>query len=290
MFIEQIARYLDWQTAKINQFIKAKKKLIALLKEQKQNIINEAVTKGINPDAPMKDSGVEWLGEIPAHWEVRKLKYCVTNKNIQSDSCTENETYLALEHIEGWTGKISVTAEKAEFDSKVKKYNAGDILFGKLRPYLAKVALPNFNGVCVGEFLVLQPKEIISSYFLSVLLRSKKIIDLVNSSTFGAKMQSRADWDFIGSIFIPLLSTEEQQSIVTHIEKETALINKTITRTEREIELIAEYRTRLVSDVVTGKVDIRSVEIPDFEPVETGLGAQDDEASEDELITEGIEE
>ncbi len=83
---------------------------------------------------------------------------------------------------------------------------------------------------------------------------------------------------------------QEQKSIVKYIEKETALIDQTIARTEREIELIAEYRTRLVSDVVTGKVDVRSVEIPDFEPVETELEAQDDEESEDGLITEGIEE
>src|SRR5690554_4155545 len=144
---QQIARYLDWQSAKINKFIKNKKKLIALLKEQKQNIINEAVTKGIDPNVKMKDSGVEWLGEIPEHWEVRKLKHCVSNLNQQTDTCENDEIYLALENIESWNGKINIPTDKVAFDSKVKKYNAGDILFGKLRPYLAKVALPEFKGV-----------------------------------------------------------------------------------------------------------------------------------------------
>ncbi len=273
---QQISRYLDWKTAKIDRFIKARKKIIVLLKEQKQTIINEAVTKGINPNVKMKDSKVEWLGEIPEHWEVRRLKYCAVNKNIQTNRCTENETYLALENIEGWTGKISAPVEKIEFDSNVKKYKVGDILFAKLRPYLAKVALPDFNGVCVSEFLVLQPTKIISSTFFSVLLRSKKLIDLINSSTFGAKMP-RADWAIIGSVFIPLPPNYEQRLIVKCIEKETARIDKTISRAEQQIKLVQEYRTRLVSDVVTGKIDVRSVKIPDFESVPADLEIQEDE-------------
>jgi len=94
----------------------------------------------------------------------------------------------------------------------------------------------------------------------------------------------------IRNLLIPLPPVIEQQSIVEYIDQETALINKTIARTEREIELIQEYRTRLISDVVTGKIDVRSIEIPDFEPVEADLEVQDDEESQDERITEGIEE
>lgn len=287
---QQIARYLDWQSAKINKFIKNKKKLIALLKEQKQNIINEAVTKGIDPNVKMKDSGVEWLGEIPEHWEVRKLKHCVSNLNQQTDTCENDEIYLALENIESWNGKINIPTDKVAFDSKVKKYNAGDILFGKLRPYLAKVALPEFKGVCVGEFLVLRINELVNPQFLAMLLRSKKIIDLITSSTYGAKMP-RADWGFIGSVFIGIPPIKEQLTIFSSINQETALIDETILKAEKEITLIQEYRTRLVSDVVTGKLDVRSIEIPDFETIVEDVDlSEDDEDSEDVEDLAGDEE
>lgn len=287
---QQISRYLDWQTSKINKFIKAKKRLIALLKEQKQNVINEAVTKGINPDAPVKDSGVEWIGDIPEHWEVRRLKFLCHNLNEQTSEKQPGETYIALEHVESWTGRISLPDDEITFDSQVKRFQPGDVLFGKLRPYLAKVTRPQTAGVCVGEFLVLRATGDVSADFLEQKLRSKRVIDLINSSTFGAKMP-RADWTFIGNLKFAYPPADEQREILEHIQEKSAEIDQAISRAQREIELMREYRTRLISDVVTGQVDVRNVkceggslnedEFEDIEEVEEEIelpeGGEDDE-------------
>jgi type I restriction enzyme S subunit len=289
---QQISRYLDWQTSKINKFIKAKKKLIALLKEQKQNIINEAVTKGINPDVEMKDSGVEWLGEIPAHWIVRRAKYLFKQEDIRSE--TGKEELLSVSHLTGVTPRsqksINMFLAENYIGSKICK--PGFIAVNTMWAWMAALGVSKYEGVISSSYHTYsQRAEFFDEAFLDTLLRSSpmKSAYTVNSSGITSSRMRLYPDDFLRLFFVcpPIL---EQQEIIIHIEKETALIDKTISRTEREIELIQEYRTRLVSDVVTGKVDVRSVAIPDFEPVEADLEAQDDEESEDELITEGIEE
>ena len=259
---QQISRYLDWQTSKINKFIRNKRRFIELLKEQKQNVINHAVTRGLDPKVNFKPSGVEWIGDIPEHWEVRRLKFLCHNLNEQTSEKQPGETYIALEHVESWTGRISLPDDEITFDSQVKRFQPGDVLFGKLRPYLAKVTRPQTAGVCVGEFLVLRATGDVSADFLEQKLRSKRVIDLINSSTFGAKMP-RADWTFIGNLKFAYPPADEQREILEHIQEKSAEIDQAISRAQREIELMREYRTRLISDVVTGQVDVRGIEVPE---------------------------
>ncbi|GAB6095629.1 restriction endonuclease subunit S [Desulfatiferula olefinivorans] len=290
----QISRYLDWQTSKINKFIKAKKKLIALLKEQKQNVINEAVTKGINPDVEMKDSGVEWLGEIPAHWDVSK------NKAVYSERREAGSKELPILSVSIHHGvSTEEQSEKENLRAKVRiqdreKYlrvYPNDIAFNMMRAWQGGIGVVQVHGMVSPAYIVAKPKKEIHSRFVELLFRTPQFVQEMNRNSRGiTDFRKRLYWDQYKNISIVLPPLDEQQEIVAYIEKETALIDKTIARTEREIELIQEYRTRLVSDVVTGKVDVRSVEIPDFEPAETDLEVQDDEESEDELITEGIEE
>lgn len=260
---EQITRFLDSLGGKVQKFIRNKRRLIELLKAQKQNIINQAVTRGIDPDVKLKPSGVEWIGDIPEHWEVRRLKFLCSNINEQSKTKQRDEKYIALEHVESWTGQLSLPEEEIVFDSQVKRFEADDVLFGKLRPYLAKVTRLKMAGVCVGEFLVLRAKRLVIANFLEQKLRSKRIIDLINSSTFGAKMP-RADWTFIGNLMFAYPPVEEQQAIISHIQDKSVEIDAAIARAEREIELMREYRTRLISDVVTGQVDVCGVVVPEI--------------------------
>lgn len=278
----QIARFLDWKTAQINKFIRNKRRLIELLKEQKQNVINQAVTRGLDPKVKFKPSGVEWIGDIPEHWEVRRLKFLCHNLNEQTSEKQPGETYIALEHVESWTGRISLPDDEITFDSQVKRFQPGDVLFGKLRPYLAKVTRPQTAGVCVGEFLVLRATGNVSADFLEQKLRSKRVIDLINSSTFGAKMP-RADWTFIGNLKFAYPPADEQQEILEHIQKKSAEIDQAITRAQREIELMREYRTRLISDVVTGQVDVRGIEVPEVADEEL-LALEEDTADADDVI------
>ena len=253
---EKIITYLDHKTHLIDTLIEKKQKQIELLKEQRTAIINHAVTKGLNPNVKMKDSGIEWLGEIPAHWNVKRFKYffsLITEKNHSN----ENGKKIALENIESWTGRLLETDSK--FEGGGILFLEGDILFGKLRPYLAKVLYIDFSGSAVGDIYVFRPVNGVDSKFGFYRLLNKSFIDIVNSATYGAKMP-RASWNFIGDLKIAIPTMSEQIEIVRYIEN-IPEIDTITTKTEKQIDLLKEYRTTLISDAVTGKIDVRD-EVP----------------------------
>jgi len=289
---EQIAivRFLGWVGRRIRQVSRARKRRIRLLTEYKQTLIYQAVTGKIDvrtgkPYPKYKDSGVEWLGEVPEHWEVRRLKSSVAHINEQTNAKNPDELYIALEHVESWTGRLRAPAGDVEFDSQVKRFRAGDVLFGKLRPYLAKVVRPEQDGVCVGEFFVLRPKYAVTPRYLEVVLRSSPAIDFVNSSTYGAKMP-RADWTFVGGMLFPHPPITEQTAIVEFLDEQTERIDAAIAADRRVIDLLKEFRTRLVADVVTGKLDVRELaaKLPDEPPGEEGAPLDEEETAEDDKV------
>lgn len=254
---DQIVAYLRVQDAHIARFIKAKRDLISLVNEQKLRIIDHAVTRGLDASVALKPSGIEWLGNVPGHWELQRLKFLASNITSQTTTKASDEIYLALEHVQSWTGVALPLEGEVEFASTVKRFVADDVLFGKLRPYLAKVTRANCAGVCVSEFLVLRSrKELILPAYLEQLLRCKRVIDLINSSTAGAKMP-RADWTFIGNVLLPVPCKEEQEAILSYIRLETKDLDEAIARAEDEIKLVREYRDSLIADVVTGQIDVR---------------------------------
>ena len=254
---DQIVAYLRAQDAHIARFIKAKRDLIGLLTEQKLRIIDHAVTRGLDAAGALKPSGIEWLGEVPEHWDLRRLKFLANNVTNQTTTKANDEIYLALEHVESWTGLARPLEGDVDFASTVKRFVTDDVLFGKLRPYLAKVTRAVRAGVCVSEFLVLRSrKELVLPVYLEQLLRCKRVIDLINSSTAGAKMP-RADWTFIGNVRLAIPPVDEQQNILSFIALETKDLDETVRRANDEIKLIREYRDRLIADVVTGQVDVR---------------------------------
>jgi restriction endonuclease S subunit len=246
-----ISTYLDKKTNQIDALIGKKREMIELLKEERAAIINQAVTKGINPDAEMKDSGIEWLGEVPKHWEVKKLKYSlklITDKNVNGSLLK-----IGLENIESKTGKYIET--DSEFLGEGIKFSKNDLLFGKLRPYLAKVLLSEFEGNAIGDIFVYRAKEQVIPKFAFYRLLSDAFIEVINGSTFGAKMP-RASSEFIGELPFPYPSINEQNAIVKYIDERITSIEKTIKITEKEIALIEEYRTALINEAVTGKIKV----------------------------------
>ncbi len=245
-----IAHYLDRKTAEIDELISDKKRLLQLSEEEKTAIINQAVTKGINPDVPMKDSGIEWLGKIPEHWEMKRFKYYF---NLITEKVEEDLPKIGLENIESKSGKFIET--DSDFAGQGVIFRPKDILFGKLRPYLAKVWIADFNGQAVGDFYVFRSKEDVISEFAKYRILDSSFIEVTNSSTYGSKMP-RVNWEFIADLLIAFPNIQEQQSIVHNIESECALIEAKITKTEKLIELLTEYRTALISEVVTGKVKV----------------------------------
>jgi restriction endonuclease S subunit len=258
-----IADYLDRETARIDALIAAKERLLALLAEKRRALITRAVTRGLDPNAPMKDSGIPWLGEIPAHWTAIRINHVVTLRRSRVQSDEERKPYIGLEHIESWTGRLvsdlssadeAAVSATRESDSLSSTFEPGDVLFGKLRPYLAKAWVAEFAGRCTTEALVMQPVAV-EARFLRYVFLCPDFIDLVDASTFGSKMP-RADWDFIGNIKIPLPPATEQRAIVEHITEETARLDALRAATERSIALLKERRAALISAAVTGQIDV----------------------------------
>jgi type I restriction enzyme S subunit len=205
----------------------------------------------IHPYPAYKDSGVPWLGKVPEHWDVRRLKSSVSNIIRPIAERNASDLYVALEHVESWTGRLRCAGPDVSFDSQVKQFQAGDVLFGKLRPYLAKVTRPASNGVCVGEFLVLRPSAPnATARYVEQLLRSKPIIDAVNASTFGAKMP-RADWQFVGGMPIVLPSLHEQAAIVRFLDHADRRIRRYILTKQKLIKLLDEQKQAIIHQAVT---------------------------------------
>ncbi|MBF7060933.1 restriction endonuclease subunit S [Campylobacter volucris] len=160
---------------------------------------------------------------------------------------------IGLENIESKTGKYIPTSEMV-FEEDGIEFKSGDILFGKLRPYLAKVFLANKNGICVSEFLVLKIKSE-NNKFIKFLMLSSLFIDIVDGSTYGTKMP-RASWEFIGNLKIPLPPLKEQEQIANFLDEKCKKIDLLIEKTEKQIKLIKEYKTTLINQAVCGRISL----------------------------------
>ena len=205
------------------------------------------MTHNLKPSPAYKPSGVGWLGEIPEHWELRKLKFIAVQVSEKVEIKSDNINYIGLENIESWTGKL-VESELVT-EGTASRFRKNDVLFGKLRPYLAKVYLAEDEGFCSTEALVLRTSSQ-NPRFLFYFLLSRMFIDLVNSSVYGAKMP-RASWDFIGSQLLPFPLPGEQQRIAAFLDQKTAEIDEAISKKQRLIELLKEQKAILINQAVT---------------------------------------
>jgi len=192
-----------------------------------------------------KDSCVEWIGEVPRHWAVQPLK---RHARLLTEKTDRRDQPVALENIESWTGRFLPT--ETEFEGDGVAFESGDVLFGKLRPYLAKTLVAESAGEAVGDFLVMRPAKTAESRFLAYQLRSREVVSIIDGSTFGSKMP-RASWDFVGSMPAPLPPVGEQVSIVAFLDRETAKIDALVEEQRRLIELLKEKRQAVISQAVT---------------------------------------
>jgi type I restriction enzyme S subunit len=181
---------------------------------------------------------------------VKKFKYYF---NLITEKVEEDLPKIGLENIESKSGKFIET--DTDFAGQGVRFRIKDILFGKLRPYLAKVWLSNFDGQAVGDFYVFRSKQEVHPEFAKYRILNSSFIEVTNSSTYGSKMP-RVSWEFIADLPIAFPEIEEQQSIVRHIQTECKRIDKQVERTQKLIELLEEYREALVSEAVTGKIKV----------------------------------
>lgn len=274
----QIVKYLDWQTSKINTFIKAKKKQIELLKEQKQAVINKAVTKGLDDTVPMKDSGIEWLGEVPMHWDSRFLfqiakEQGISNKGMISDNLLSlSYGRIINKNINKTDGLLPMSFETYQI------VDNGNIIL-RLTDLQndhksLRVGLVTQKGIITSAYTCLNPQKNVLADFLYNLLHSYDVCKVFYG--MGGGVRQSIGYKDISKIICFCPPLEEQQAIVTYLEEKTELIDKAIAVIEKEIELVSEYKTSLISSVVTGKLDVRDVVVPDFEVVEEEIPEDDD--------------
>ncbi|MEX1116110.1 MAG: hypothetical protein WEB53_12730 [Akkermansiaceae bacterium] len=273
-----IVRFLDHWNGRLEKAIRAKRRVIALLQEQKQAIIHRAVTRGIDPHVKLKDSGIPWLGEIPEHWEVRRAKQVCSRiidcKNRTPDLVPSGEfTVVRTTNIRH--GRFNI---KGSYPTNRRFYDiwtergaprVGDVFFTREAPAGEACMVPDLENLCMGQRMMyfrpnpdlFDPEFLLMSIYGPVV--RTYLQHAVNGSTVGHLRLGQVS-------AIPLLwcPVSEQEKIVEHINLESAPLTTAIARYEREITLLREYRTRLTADVVTGKLDVRAAaaQLPEKSP------------------------
>jgi type I restriction enzyme, S subunit len=291
-----IARYLDYMDRRIRRYISVKQKLIKLLTEQKQAIIHQAVTRGLDPDVPLKESGVEWLGQVPAHWEV--IPVGAATSLLQTGPF--GSQLHSAEYVNGGipminpahmkNGRIvddpavSITLEKME-ELKRHRVSTGDIIAAR-RGELGRCVLvreAEDGWLCgTGSFLIRCKESLFNPAYFQIVFSSQSIRDALSLSSVGATMDN-LNAGMVARLRIQLPPLSEQQAIVEVVESQRNYHRIMTEQVQREIDLIREYRTRLIADVVTGKVDVRAAASL---PVEMADEAFIDESILDEAMAE----
>lgn len=297
----QIAAFLDYKLAKIDRFIRKKKQLIKLLNEQKAAIINQAVTKGLDPNAKMKPSGIEWLGDIPEHWEVKKLKYigkCQNGISAGAEYFGSGFPFISYGDVYNdfqlpITGSgLANSSEHDRINYSVKK---GDVFFTRTSETVEEIGFTSTclttieNATFSGFLIRFRPYpnslfEGFSKYFFRSNLHRRFFVKEMNLVTRASLSQ-----ELLKRMPVLLPPIEEQNSISNHIDYEVDKIHKTISTIEKEITLTQEYKTALIAEAVTGKIDVRDFEIHEAQDEETYEDLEEDpdgyresEAAEDE--------
>lgn len=266
---DQIVNYIKAKSKKIKHFIQKKQAFIELLKEQRQAVISKAVTKGINPDVTLKDSGIQWLGDIPEHWGIRRLKFCLEEKlkyGANESGFEYNPDWYRYIRITDFS-KGGILSEENKLFLPVeigKEYELkdGDILFARSGATVGKTyqfkKQDDSEKYCYAGYLIKATPdgEIVSSDFLMLYSESLAFENWKNSIFNKATIENiGADKYSVLPITIP--PKEEQADIIQFIKAETAKIDQTIAKAEKEIELIKEYREAMIAEAVFGKLDIK---------------------------------
>ena len=276
-----IARFLDHADRRIRRYIAAKRKLIALLNEQKQAIINNAVTRGLDPNVRLKPSGAGWLGDVPSHWEVKRLKWVTRLQrgyDLPADQRQEGEVpVISSGGVIGTHSQARATAPGVVMG----RYGSTDAVYFVERDYW-----PHNTALFVTDFNGNDPR------WCYYLLRTISKADHASKSAVPG-----VDRKDLYEIRVPRPSPSEQIVVVRQIESEVAIVETAVDRTQRQIDLMREYRTRLIADVVTGKVDVREVaanlpdegEEPELEELGEGAAESEEEDLDQEAMLEEVE-
>lgn len=280
---KQIVRYLDWQVSKINKLISSKKKEIDLLKERQKTFISNIVLSGTNPGAKKEDSGISWIGDIPSHWKTYRCKYLFSERDERS--IEGKEQHLSMSQKYGLVPDTILDERRMLSESYAggKICYENDLVLNRLKAHLGVFSLAPQMGVISPDYTVLIPRiERIIPAYAEVVLKSHKCRRELRVRVKGV---TEGFWrlytDSFNTIVLPVPPVEEQKSIMDEIklfEEKTANYISVILK---EVEVLYELRNKLISDVVTGQIDVRDIDVPEFEFVDEIEDESDEDTDEE---------
>lgn len=247
---KRIADFLDEKCSEIDDLTADIEEQIKTLEEYRKSVITEVVTKGLNPNVELKDSDIEWIGKIPKEWDIKKVKYLCKERNEKYTRSKGELDYFALENIVSWNMKHINTENVYDIKGSNLCYK-DDVVFGKLRPYLAKTFLVDYDRCCSSEFAIFHDFKGIPKYFLYVFT-TNGFVTMVDNSTSGVKMP-RANIEFIKNVTIPCPTNQQQKEIANYLDHKCSEIDSVISFKKQQLETLAEYKKSLIYEYVTGK-------------------------------------
>ncbi len=263
----QIAAFLNRETAKIDQLIAKQQQLIELLKEKRQAVISHAVTKGLNPNVKMKPSGVEWLGDVPEHWEIKRIGLLFSESSSRADSDEEQDFPILRVSIHHGISDKELTEEesdrklqRSDDKSLYKVVHENYLVYNMMRAWQGGFGAAKISGLVSPAYVICKPKTSIDSSFFELILRTANAITELKRYSKGiTDFRLRLYWDEFKDICVPVPPVSEVQLIIKSIEKISDQYNHLIGKAEEQIELLRERRAALISAAVTGKIDVREV-------------------------------
>ena len=253
---KSIVAYLNKKTAEIDEQVSKVEREIELLKEYKQAEVARVVIHGLNPNAPTKPSGISWIGDIPAHWEIRKIKYTFSER---SEKNHPDEPVLCATQSQG-------VIPQSMYDNRVVVVNKGFenlklVLVGdfviSLRSFQGGVEYAYYQGIISAAYTILTPNSAIDSGYAKLLLKSHNFIQLLKTCVTGIREGQNINYDLLKNKYIPIPPIDEQQDIATYIEHKTTEIDRLVVELTYQAEYLKEYKQRLIADVVTGKINVQ---------------------------------
>jgi type I restriction enzyme S subunit len=253
----RIEKFLDRETARLDALVAAKQRLIDLLAEKRKAIIATAVTRGLDPKVKLRDSGVPWLGEIPAHWEIERARWLFRERDVRST--TGEEEMLTVSHLTGVTPRSEkdVNMFEAETNEGYKLCEPGDLVINTLWAWMGAMGIAPVKGIVSPAYNVYEPGPRLAPAYIDALVRLPVFAQEVTRYSKGVwSSRLRLYPEGFFEVYLPVPPQEEQRAVVAHIARETAKLDAVRAATERTIALLKERRSALIAAVVTGQLDV----------------------------------
>ena len=269
---QKIAAFLDWKTGQIDALIAKKKELMEKLKEKRLAVITQAVTKGVNSAAPMRDSGIPWLGSLPKHWKIQRARFAISANppapRLRALKPDDEISFIPMDAV-GVQGGLNLDQTRllADVGGGYTEFQDGDVVVAKITPCFengkAAIASGLMNGAAYGttELHILRAGALVEKRFLFYVVTSDTFLKLGESEMYGAGGQKRVPPEFIKNFFVLLPPFGEQTEIANYLDAATAKADLMISKTESAITHLTEYRTALITAATTGKIDVRHVKL-----------------------------